>query len=1281
MAQRLQPPSALTLHGNLKENWRRFQQQFQIYLSASEIGKKGEEIQANTFLHIIGPDALEIYNTFTWAEAGDEKKLAKIIEKFTTYCNPKKNVAYERHIFNRRSQNPGEKIDAYVTELRILAKSCEFGDLHDSLIRDRIVCGIASDSVRRRLLRECDLTLDKTMDICRAAETSDNQMKTFVESKSTEQKIDAVQKRGGKKFGATNKTEIKHIQNCKKCGKSHALKKCPAYGQTCHECGKPNHYAKMCRSKKTKSKKIHEVDPESDSDSEFGIETVEDTHDTRRKWTTTLKVENTNVKFKIDTGAQCNIIPKNMCDKLGITKLQQSKARLISYTGHKLKIDGKIRCTVQHKNKYYALQFYVVPGKVDPIIGLASCEEMNILKLIETVSESKTAEEIFRDFSDVFEGIGCMKGKHHIHIDKNVPPVVHAPRKVSFKMRDKLKEELDRMESLNVIEKVNEPSEWVNSLVIVEKPNRVRICLDPRDLNKAIKREHYPMKTVDDITHQLAGAKVFSTLDASSGFWGIVLDQESSKLTTFNTPFGRYRYKRMPFGISSAPEVFQKRMSQIFEKIEGCDVIMDDILIWGKSVQQHNERLERVLKAVRHEKIKLNKKKCKIQMNEVKYMGHIFGEDGLKTCNDRIKAISEFPEPTNVKELQRFLGMVNYIGKFIQNQATITEPLRELLEKTVAWHWHEKQQQSFDQLKSVLISAPVLKYFNPDEDITLSVDASSTGLGACILQNGQPVAYASRSLNKSERNYAQIEKELLAIVFACKKFHQYIYGQNIHVESDHKPLESLFKKTLSSAPPRIQRMMIKVQPYDLNVKYKPGKYLYIADTLSRATESESSQSDKDEFEVFAVRYLPISDEKVNELAIESAKDKEINALQKIILEGWPDDITECNYFVKKYWNFREELSLYNGIVTKGRRLIIPSKLRSDILNQLHYGHMGAEKCKRRAREVVFWVGINSDIDKKVAECRVCNKYQRRQPKQPLKPHPVPLRPWQKLGLDLFELNRKSFLTVVDYFSKFFEICELQSTTSSSIIKKLKPIFARHGIPEELISDNAPNLVSDEFRKFATEYGFKHTTSSPHYPQSNGMAERTVQTVKNLLKKSNEAQTDPNLALLEIRNTPIDGVGTPTQLLFGRRTRSILPTHEALLKPHIKTRKIRTALVNKQNQQKIYYDRNARELPNLKVGDNVNIQSENKPWKEGVIVQKCPEPRSYVVESEGVEYRRNQRHLMKNSETDKSGEGNNTEIESDNAAVNDNAQNDIEHVQKTRSGRTIKVPEKFSDFVM
>ncbi|KAK3103001.1 hypothetical protein FSP39_015684 [Pinctada imbricata] len=1274
MADRLLPPSPLNLQGNLKENWRRFQQQFEIYLSATQIKGKNEDVKSSTFLHVIGPDALEIYNTFTWENEGDEKKLSKIVEKFASYCNPKKNVAYERHIFNKRSQNPGEKIDAYATELRILAKSCEFGELHDSLVRDRIVGGISSDSVRRRLLRESDLTLEKAMEICRAAETSDSQMKSFVETKP-DQQVDAVRKGGRKsepKPKSNSGTRPKEI-NCKQCGRTHVWNRCPAYGQICHKCGKPDHFANTCKVAKKKKKKVYGVDHDSSSnDDELNVGAVS-TQKSKSGWTVNLTLEQSSVKFKIDTGAQCNIIPKHICNKIGIKRPQRSKAKLVSYTGHRLHVLGKINCSVQHKSRYYAIQFYVVPGNVDPILGLPSCEELNILKLVDLVCTDQQTDRILRKYADVFEGVGRMKGTHHIHVDRNVPPVVHPSRKVPFKMRDKLKDELTRMESLNVIEKVNEPSEWVSSLVVVEKPHKVRICLDPRDLNRAIQRKHYPMKTVDDISHQLAGAKIFSTLDASNGFWGIVLDKESSRLTTFNTPFGRYRYKRMPFGICSAPEVFQKKMSQIFENIEGCDVIMDDILIWGTTVQEHNERLAKVLEAVRRERIRLNRSKCKIQMNEVKYMGHIFGEYGIKTCDDRIKAIDEFPEPKSVKELQRFLGMVNYVGKFIQNQASITEPLRELLEKGVAWHWNERHEQSFKMLKAALVSAPVLKYFDPKEELTLSVDASSSGLGACILQNGQPVAYASRSLNKSEKNYAQIEKELLAVVFGCRKFHDYIYGQDTHVETDHKPLESLFKKSLSSAPPRIQRMMIKVEPYRLDVRYKPGKYLYIADTLSRAVVSEPNTSEKDEFEIFATQYLSVTDRTLTALARESAEDDEMNELQGVIANGWPDHISQCSENVKKYWNFREELSIYKGIATKGRRLIVPESLREEILDQLHCGHTGTEKIKGRARELIFWPGINADIDKKVAECRVCNKYKRKQTKQPLKPHPVPDRPWQKLGLDLFELNKKTYLVVVDYFSKFFEINELQTTTSRAIINKLRPMFARHGIPDELITDNAPNLVSEEFHKFATDYGFIHTTSSPLYAQSNGMAERTVQTVKNLMRKCRESKTDPNLALLELRNTPIDGIGTPTQLLFGRRTKSILPIHEELLSPK-KLKNVRPKLKERQNQQKAYYDRNARELEELKTGDKVGIQSGDRPWKEGKVVQKCAEPRSYIVESDGTQYRRNRIHLNKNGETP----GTAPETQ-DSAVISQDEHNDDNAATRTRSGRVIKAPMKYDDF--
>ena len=299
----------------------------------------------------------------------------------------------------------------------------------------------------------------------------------------------------------------------------------------------------------------------------------------------------------------------------------------------------------------------------------------------------------------------------------------------------------------------------------------------------------------------MPNAKIFSVLDASSGFWQIELNQESSKLCTFNTPFGRYRFKRLPFGICSAQDVFQDVMSEIFSGIEGVEVIVDDLLIWGENQQQHDERL-------RQEKnLKLNKEMSQIALDEISYIGQVLSKEGLKPDPQKVRAITEMNRPQNKEELQRFLGMVTYVAKFIPNFSQISTPLRQLLEKETDWYWTEIQEESFNSLKTLVTQSPVLRYFDVGKPVKISVDASSGGLGAVLLQNDQPVAYASKALSRSQINYAQIEKEMLAVVFGCTRFHDYIHGlKEIQVETDHKPLESILKKPLHQAPMRLQRM-------------------------------------------------------------------------------------------------------------------------------------------------------------------------------------------------------------------------------------------------------------------------------------------------------------------------------------------------------------------------------------------------------------------------------------------------------------------------------------------
>jgi hypothetical protein len=303
--------------------------------------------------------------------------------------------------------------------------------------------------------------------------------------------------------------------------------------------------------------------------------------------------------------------------------------------------------------------------------------------------------ELLKGYDELFTGLGCLPGEHTIEIDRSYTPVVHPPRRVPLALKEQIKEELQRMEDAGVIVKQTEPTDWVNSMVTVIKPEKIRVCIDPRDLNRAIKREHYPMKTIEEVVAGMPEAKVFSVLDATSGYWQMKLNEESSKLCTFNTPFGRYRFTRLPFGIKSAPEDFQKKMSQVLEDIDGAEAIVDDILVWGKDIQEHDARLKKVLDRVQEVNLKLNQKKCQIRKEEIAYVGHLLTKDGLKPDPEKIRAVQAMTKPSNTKELKTFLGFIQYLATFLLNMAEVSAPLRKLLEKNTAWHWEKQQEDSF----------------------------------------------------------------------------------------------------------------------------------------------------------------------------------------------------------------------------------------------------------------------------------------------------------------------------------------------------------------------------------------------------------------------------------------------------------------------------------------------------------------------------------------------------------------------------------------------------------
>jgi hypothetical protein len=805
-----------------------------------------------------------------------------------------------------------------------------------------------------------------------------------------------------------------------------------------------------------------------------------------------------------------------------------------------------------------------------------------------------------------------------------------------------VKVELERMKKAEVIEEITEPTDWCAPMVaVMKKTGAVRVCADLKKLNQAVKRERYMIPTIEDILHKLKGAKIFSKLDATSGFWQIPLDESTAKLTTFISPFGRYYYKRLPFGISSAPEIFQRTMEEILHGEQNVICFFDDTLIFSNTPEEHEVHLDSALKKLSDAGLKLNSEKTELRKEEIEFLGHRISSKGIQPDQAKVEAIRNMPDPTNVTELKRILGMLNFLGRFVPHMSSILRPATELLESDREWTWGKPQKDAMDKVKDSLLSAPALAFFDLNKKTTVSSDASSYGLGGVLLQEHdgeqRPVAFCSRTLTSSERGYAQIEKECLGAVWACEKFERYLVGlESFVLETDHKPLVPLINsKDLHDTPLRCQRLLIRLMRFNPCAIYTPGKFLVIADTLSRSplsTEHEDAVIVLEEDVTAHINMIrtswPASDRRLEEIACESSKDKILSAAMHHTVNGWPPSIGEVDPALREFFSVRRDLSVTDGLLCKGDRIVIPDNMRDDVLKRIHEGHFGIVKCRERAMSSVWWPGLSQAIAGMVQNCQFCQQNKPSQTKEPLLPTPLPGRPFQQVAADLCEVNGQQYLVAIDYYSRYLEISFLPRITADVVISKLKNIFAHHGVPETLVTDNGRQFTSSEFQEFARQWGFHHVTTSPYYPQANGEAERAVREAKKIL-----SQKDPFLALLAHRSSTCSSTGaSPAELAMGRKLRNTLPNLPANLKP---TTRERESFAKRDEKKKLdnkrHFDRRhgARPLPELFPGTQVYQKLDNeKKWNSPATVLRRVDPRSYIIEtSTGRVFRRNRRHLM------------------------------------------------------
>ncbi|XP_046560092.1 uncharacterized protein K02A2.6-like [Haliotis rubra] len=724
-----------------------------------------------------------------------------------------------------------------------------------------------------------------------------------------------------------------------------------------YECSRPNHKVNNVKSSNDDS-----LDHEEDW--VFSVQAKP-----QRPVQCRMTVADCDVIFTIDPGASVNVLPVTVVqDKIG--ELQPTTKNLKMWNNSDVTPLGSIRLSVSNpaNMKKYNVEFTIVEDELTPLLGVRAATQMGLVSFNENNIERVSYVQIEDNYKDVLQGIlGSFDGTVHLSVDDTVTPVVMPSRRVPITLRPKLKAELDRMQKLGVIAPVSQPTPWVSQIAITQKRSGdLRICLDPQELNKALQREHYTLPILEDTLHELGQSRVFSKADLSSGYWHCVLDEESSFITTFQTCFGRYRWLRLPFGLNVSSEIFQRKLTEALDGLPGVVCIADDVLIHGKDVNHHDENLKQFLTRCREKNIRLNPNKLELRLSEITFMGHVITKDGLKSDPEKVRAIHDMPVPSNTEELRRFLGLVNYLAKFLPNLTEVTTPMRNLTKKDVPWTWSKSQQDSFDKVKFLVSSTPVLSFYDPAKPATLENDVCEHGLGSVLLQEGRPVAYASHSLTDAERRYAQIEKELLAVVFGLQKFHHYTYGRHVSVITDHKPLVAI---------------------------YQPGTTIPIADTLSRAPLPDKTQLEP--VQVNSVMYTNITDHSLDQIKAATLTDDILSQLKTVIVQGWPDIKNDLSPELRTYFSYRDELTVHDGLLLRGSRVVIPASMREELKRKLHVGHMGINSCLRRAKSTVFWPLMSSDIRQYIESCDICQKFCDKHSPEPLYMHEIPDHPLGK----------------------------------------------------------------------------------------------------------------------------------------------------------------------------------------------------------------------------------------------------------------------------------------------
>ena len=713
-------PSALGTIGPYDHNteeWTAYCERVLIYLSANAVEDAGR--QRAVFLSVCGAQTYQLIRSLVVPAKPTDKTLKELMDLVKEHLQPAPSVIMQRFNFNGRMQKGEEAVAEYVAELRRIAEHCEFKDALDEMLRDRLVCGIKDTRVQRRLLAEPKLTFAKALEIAQAAELAEKGARMLQPQIVTESSVKKIVQPASR--------------SCYRCGGKHSSDDCKCKDWLCKACGKMGHIARVCRSKgrsNAKSKKGTNKSGRSqtsgeDHGTEQGENSSEEVHTLfhlkekgHPPLMVTVELNNSSLRMEIDTGAAVSIISETtytgLWPKNARPPLLQSTVLLRTYTGETLPIKGQVKVNVTYQGQVRQLRLLVVRGNGPSLLGRDWLSALNInlqeLSVLHT-GGIKNLQDILDSHAELFKDeLGLVKGtKVKLFVDDSCKPAFFKARTVPYALRKKVEAELDRLEKDGVVEKV-QFSSWAAPIVpILKRDGSLRICGDYKlTVNKAAIVDKYPLPRIEDILSSLGNAKVFSKLDLANAYLQLPLEEESKEYVTISTHRGLYRYNRLPFGVSSAPAIFQRTMESLLAGIPGVSVYIDDLLVSGSTEEEHLLTLEAVLDRLSNAGIKLKLSKCFFLLPSVEYLGHVISAEGIRPSKEKTRAISHAPAPQNVTQLRSFLGLLNYYGKFLPNLSSVLAPLYTLLQKGSPWRWRKEQEDALFKAKQMLTSAKVL---------------------------------------------------------------------------------------------------------------------------------------------------------------------------------------------------------------------------------------------------------------------------------------------------------------------------------------------------------------------------------------------------------------------------------------------------------------------------------------------------------------------------------------------------------------------------------------------